>query len=419
MYITKLYKKKGNTITILDQNIHSVPSIKADINLSIMYYLEICPGDGEPCVNINLSHLLVETMAGMCNTWSEILALLSPIVLMSYKTIVPNLENPEKAVRSISPLSSDDFELSYLDYDVPEDRNVKQFRYRLTDLGIKKTNNDSPFNLENCLCFVNGLTSKPMMFNDELLMKDGAKFMASTTQLKHPSTVLLDFTELGGFIIVPFSDCQVVYKNYTNYPDPDVDIKLIFPEGIDLSEYTIFPVVGHSLFFPTDIQIVSKRSVVLNPGSCRVGMSLLKRAAASSNTLTNTYILQSDTTIKDYVLDRMFDPQHHGAFFVLIKSKDIWIHQTMTYNYHKSVEAGLNLDGILFDTTTQSILDYTKVNYDSVNDIYHHPLHGILQLDSQKDIDAQLALASCKCMHQDSLRDFGKGAFYFLKIIGL
>lgn len=419
MHISKVYLEKGyDLITYYPEDI-SLDQIKANTNIASVYTVEVDINDnGLNLTTINLSILLTLFEAGQSTTWSEFVATLTPAMIEAYYRPIPNLMNPAKAVRAISPLTSPDFELSYLNLSVPEERDIKQFRYRLLDLGIKKTNPENRFNLNNCLCFVNGLTSRPIIHNDEFLMKNGAKYMASTSETRHPSTVLLDFSELGGFEIIPFSSCQRQFKNYTNLPDAQTDIKIIFPEGIDVFDYTIFPVVGHTLFFPDSIGYLSSKSVLMKPDLFRIEMSLLKQQAASNGYLERTHILKTEESVSDYLLNTMFSQNHYGAFFVMIKNRKLLMSRTKVHNFCKSVKSSLGTDGFIYERTTQSFLDYTSMKYDSVNDFYLNPLHGILHLDSQNPTGIQYALHTSRCNHVDTFRDYGLGGFEFIKLIG-
>ena len=58
------------------------------------------------------------------------------------------------------------------------------------------------------------------------------------------------------------------------------------------------------------------------------------------------------------------------------------------------------------------------MKYDSVNDFYLNPLHGILHLDSQNPTGIQYALHTSRCNHVDTFRDYGLGGFEFIKLIG-
>lgn len=420
MQITKVYLEKGYNLYSYNPSEISLTQIKSDTSLKSTYVLEIdMNDDGLNIKTVNLSILMTIFEAGKASTWEELLATLTPALIEAYAYRVPSMTNPEKAVRSISPMASPDFELSYLNLSVPEERNIKQFRYRLSDLGIKKTNSDNRFNLNNCLCFVNGLTSRPVMFNDEFLMKNGAKFMASTSEKRQPSTVLLDFSELGGFEIIPFSSCQKKFRNYTNLPDPETDMKIIFPEGIDLSQYTVFPVVGHTLFFPNRIDYLTSRSILFRPGLFRIEMSLLKQAACSNEYLERTFIYKTKDSVSNYILNTMFSPEHYGAFFVLIKNKKVLMSRSRIHNFCKSVEASLYNDGFLFERQTQSFMDYTRVDYDSIRDLYIHPLHKILHPDAQNQLDYQYALDHSKCDHVDTFKDYSVGGFELIKMISI
>lgn len=420
MFITRLIKQVKNTITVLDSETISLNQVKEESILSSCFYLEVCPDTTEPCVILNLSLLLLETEVGKCSTWTEVLSMINSVILESYWVILPDFDRPTSAVRSISPLSEEGFTLSYLDMDVPEDRDIKQFRESMKDLGIRKTGEISRFDLNHCLCSVNGMISRPVMFNDEMLLKDGAKFMWSTTDILHPNLMLLDFSDFGGFEIIPFSSCEKKFKNYNNHPDFQTEIKMILPENTDLSDCTVFTVINHTLFFPTDIKIVNKRTIVVTPGLYRLNMSMLKKSAVSSDFVYNTYVNISDQKVKTYVEETMFSPEEFGAFFVVVKSRDLWIKRTSISNFVDSVDNYKSeLDGFLFDRTTQSVIDGTVIKYDHVHDYYRQPLASVMHFDAQIEGDEVKGIQSTKCAHsKDALRDFSQASLEVIKIVG-
>lgn len=421
MKVSKIYYiDRYNLFTYLPSEI-SLDDVKANSDLNKLYLLELDMNeDGKTLKVIQLSILLAIHPIGRCATWDDVPATLSTIVIDAYQWPAPDMSNPSKAVKAISPMTSIDFDLSYTNLSVPEERNIKQFRHRLTDLGIKKTNPENPFNLENCLCFVNGLTSRPVVFNDELLMKNGAKYMASTTALRHPNVLLLDFSDFGGFEIIPLSECTPKYQNYTNLANASDQLKLILPNDRNIYDYTVFPVIGHTLFFPNSVQFMSARSLLLKPEMFRVGMSLMKQMAASGEFSGRTYVHQSPKTVEDYWLEEMFQEDHYGAFLVLVKTKDLYIGRSSTYNFCKTVSAEIGLSGFLYERSTQSFCDYTEVSYDSLKDLYTNEACQFLEPDSIDPLGAPIALHSCRCTHAlNEMRDYSKTGFEMVRIIGI
>ena len=418
MVIVRIYKKTSGIITNFLVSEITLDQIKLDHELNTVYYLEVKDTDDKHyCLNLSL--LILETSIGKCQTWTCVLGELTERYLIFYSAVIPNLKNPHAALFSVFPLSSPDFKLSYLDQNIPEERNIRQLRYKFTDLAITKTNPKSTVNLENCICSVNGLVSRPIMFNDELLMKNGAKFMTTTDEFRHPSIVLFDFTKLGGFEIVPFSDCRAIPRTENKLPSPNADMKFILPEHVDLTNKTIFPVVGHSLFLPDTILPVAKRSIILSPYKFRIGMSLLKKAAVTKEYIDSTYVMCPEDNVKDYLLTTMMQENHFGAFFVIVNNPNIWIQKTPVHTFHKSVLSSEESDSFLLDTNSQSFLDYTKIDYESLKDIYCHPLHSILEIDTFNHIDKLLAVSDCKCTHVDIFKDYGKGHFYMIRIVSI
>jgi hypothetical protein len=418
MDIVALYKKQGKVLSTEKYPDTELTAVKEHHTLNTYFYMDVQKIDST-VVTVNLSHLLSETIIGQCSTWAEVMQHLTEVMVDSYTIEIPNLENPKYAVRAINPLTTDDFTVGYTRIAAPEDRNVRIRRDELPDLVITPKGTEQRIDLNNSLCFINGLVTRPKMFNEEMLVPDGAKFFSSSTELRHPSVVLLDFSELGGIDIVPFSDCQINYRNRLNSPDVNVDLEVILPQSVDLSNSTVFPVIGYSMFFPRHVIPVTKRSLILSPHILHIGTSLLKYAVNVENYLEDSYTFEAQA-IEDYLLNTMKSPKHFGAFFVIVKEPSIWVHETSLQKFAGEVDSGLVSDGLLFDRLTQSFFDYTKNEYESITEIYHSPSPLIHEIDTNTQSTKALAMEKVQCHHiEPYLKSTEGGDFAMVKIMKL
>lgn len=417
MNIRELYVKQGRTIRTLSFADNTPEEIRSFSALNTSFFIDV-EKDAETVVTVNLSHLMLETIIGQCTTWNEIGTLLTGVMVDSYSTDIPNLDNPKFAVRTTDPLKAEEFEVGYTCIDTPEDRNVKIFRDRLIDLVITK-HGEGPINLDTSLCFVNGLVSRPIMYKGEMLVSRGAEFFSASSKLRHPDIMLMDFKELGDIEIVPFSECRIKYRNKKNTPDLYSDMEFILPEQVDLRTSVVFPVFAYSMYFPNVLTAVTHRSLVVNHADLSIGRSLLNAAYSSANYLNQSYVMEAEA-IEKYVYETMSQKDHYGAFFVIVKHPSIWIKEEPLCKFAGDVESGLVRDGILFNAAMQSFMSYNRMMYNDITDVYHTPLPSILEIDTNKNGKGALALESTRCLHAgEYLQDHSTGQFSMIKIMKL
>lgn len=375
-------------------------------------------------ITLDLSLLFLETNLNKCNSWEEIGSLLTTSLIESYSVQIPDTNG--KNLISTHLFNTDDFELSYCNLTTPENRNISTFKWRMPDLAVTKINNKNTTNLNNCICVVNGLINRPQIrINkdgslyepNELLVKDGAKFMSSSSKEHQPSAVLLDFSELGDIEFVPFSDCEIEYQNKNNIKSYNSDIKLTLPEKYSLRNKTIFPVIAHSLFFPNEIKIISDKSILISPYKLPIRKLLLKLYQHTEKFIKNTDIIKTDFTVISYIEEEMFNKNNYGNFFIIIDNPQIFIQKTHAICYSDSTYTTTANDGILFDQSTQSIYDYVKVEYDSLTDIYSVRRDNNYEFDLPLD-DYCYGIEKWKCVHKEKLFNIHTSDMYLLNIFG-
>ena len=374
-------------------------------------------------LDLDLSLLFLETNLNKCTSWEELGSLLTTKLIEAYLVTIP--KNDSNNLLCTHLFNTDDFELSYCNMNTPENRNISTFKWRMPDLAITKTNNKNTTNLLNCICIVNGLITKPHIRTNkdgslyepnELLMKNGAKFMSSTTKLHQPSAVLLDFSELGDIEFVSFSECEIEYQNKNNTKSYISDIKLTIPDKYSLQNKTIFPVIANSLFFPDDAKITSSRSIIISPYKLPIRKLLLKLYQHTENFLKNTDIIKTDYSVVSYIEDEMFKDSY-GNFFIIVNNPQIFIEKTHAVCYSDSTYSTLATDGILFDKATQSIYDYVKVEYASITDLYTNRRNNNYEFDLPFN-DYCYGVEEWDCVHKERLFNIHNSDIYLLNIFG-
>lgn len=416
--IEALVRIQNGTITYFDINQISLVDLKFNHELSSRWYLLIKYGNDLPqnTTWVDLSLLLTETKIGKLTTWISIQENITDALIESYAIILPIDSN--HYVTTTNLLNSEDFDLHYTSFKSPEERDVRQFRWRLTDLAIQKVNTKNYTNFKNCICSVNGLVSMPTVFNNELLVRDGALYMSSTTDTKWPSVVLIDFSGLGDIELVPFSKCSIIYKNKDRKANAYSDVKLYMPEHITLKNKTIFPVVAHSLFFPKDVTITSNTSVILSPYKLPISTSLLKLYNHSGKFIRNTDIVKTDVSVEEYLTTNMFSEDDYGNFFIIVNNPSVYMTKTHAVTFSNSTYTTSVQDGILFDQTTQSFYDYVKNPYNFITDLYTVHNLPIYPLDVPYSRPC-ISLTDWNCVHNELSPNLALDDLYLLRIFGI
>ena len=409
--LVKIRKGQIETYKLLDK---TPKQVQEDHDLHTRWYLLVSINNTEE-VYIDISLVFVETNLNHLVTWEDIKNNLTDRILEAYSTTLPT--NTKKNVITTHLLNTDDFELSYCNITTPEDRNIKTFRWRMPDLVVTKINEKNTTNFNNCLCCINGIISIPYVYKNELFIKDGARYMSSTTELNWPSVLLIDFSEIGDIEIVPFKDCSTKYYTDHNVKDSYCDIKLYLPDGKSLKNKTIFPVVAHSLFFPENIIISSQNSIVLSPHKLPIRTSLLKTYQHSEKFIENTDIIKTNSTIEKYITEEMFTTDWYGNFFVIVNNPRIFITSVYTTVYASSTHSTIPNNGILFDKSTQSFLDYTKVEYDSLTDLYTNRCSNNFEFDLPFNY-YNTSVLNWDCTHREDLFNIYKRDYRILNIFG-
>lgn len=416
MYLSSLIKVRKGTIESFSISSKTPKDVLEDHDLNTRWYLELLDKSTNKYTTIDLSIIFTETNLCKCSSWEEFASNLNDSIIIPYTVTLPDQHSKNLIATHI--LNNLDFDLSYCNMAIPEDRNIRQFRWRMPDLAITKIKSTNTTNLKNCICSINGIISLPIFYNGELFIKNGARYMKTTTDLNHPSVVLMDFSELGDITIVPFKDCSTKHYSDVSRTIDNCDIKFYLPSDIDVTSKTVFPVIAHSLFFPTDVTITSSNSVVISPYKLPIRTSLFKVYQQEEKYLNNTTSIKLSTNIDNYINEEMFDSDYYGNFFIIVDNPKIFITKTHASNYASSVYSSTKHDGILFNQSTQSFFDYVGVPYDSLVDLYTNRVESLYECDLPYDKDC-FGLVGWECVHKEELFNIHKKDLYLLNFFGV
>lgn len=378
---THLQKVKKTDISPADVCFTSIGLRGSD--LSKRYYISVKEPNllGKKTLFVDISHVFCVTdilqnkQVNNLN-WDDISDLLTDQIILGYGSVLPDFEDGKRSLCFAQPLHLPEyFEISYLRTKVPADRNVKFRRWQLLDLGIKKKNKYFKFDLSQSLISVNGLLSLPHYYEEECLMPLGAQFIHANTRDNQPSITLLDFSGLGGIQCVPFSKCTK--KIHTGQPNSQqfnmgLNVELFLPEEYSLKNKSVMMVLGHTLFYPDKCRILSDRSIMISPHHLPVGVCLLKQKLASNQFNEYTDALDTDTEVIEYLEAGMYQEDHYGAFFIIINTPKLYINKTHLTQYDASqMHVGpTGTQGYLWDTKSMSIVDQTRLDYQSFADFH-------------------------------------------------
>ena len=258
-----------------------------------------------------------------------------------------------------------------------------------------------------------------MLFQNELYIPDGARYLQSCHTHHWPEVVLLDFSQLGTCTFVPFSQCQ--HKYHAPYDQAHSyaqgDLELILPTGIDLSQKTVLMVVAHTLYFPDQIRATTDHSVMFTAWKYPIHSSLVRREMISNKYIPYTDVVQTDNSVEDYLRTEMFQKEHRGAFFVLIDNPTVGIKRTPC----QVINGGRNLlsfdtPGILVQQSTGAIVDYRNEEYTSEQFLYLNEPLSVYRTDDGF-LERQIGVGYIDCVHQDRLSNYRDSAYEMVHLV--
>lgn len=425
--ILRVYRKTNSIMESVSKENTSPDDIKYNIPKVLMtkYYIVVKdPLNQKREVAVDLSSIftLTDLAKKDTSTWEKLEEQLTDKLVIGYQSPEVNFDNGDRSLKAVNVLGDYDFEFSYGLFSSPTERNIKSRRYRLLDAIITKVNEKNDINFNNSILSVNGLVSQPKVYNDELYSINGALFVHASTEYRLPSILLMDFSNLGGITIVPFSDCKVrnVSGSGTFQTDitPGMDVEFYLPDHIDLYKSTVFPVLAYSMFFPNSVHITGKQSIMMEPYTLPIFNSLLKVHAAANKYQVASSIIKTDDTVYDYVTSTMLQKEHYGGFFIVVNTPNVYIRKTHATNYVWNMATGPSkVNGVLFDQTTNSFVDRIRSPFTSATDIYTEKAFDIYPLYQENSFDKPCySIEEMKCVHQDFTKNLSDNDYYMVEI---
>ena len=143
--------------------------------------------------------------------------------------------------------------------------------------------------------------------------------------------------------------------------------------------------------------------------------------------IKNTDIIKMNKTINDYISSDMFvydktdreieEADCEGNFLIIVDNPHVFITKQHASQFASSTHTLLEANGVLFDQSTQSFIDYVKVDYDSLTDIYLNAEEDIFECDIPYD-RIGYGFNTWNCVHNEPLFNINKRDLYVLNFFG-
>lgn len=366
MKVETIYKKQRFSLQELNPSNTTLATLFSSDSGFSTVYIKVSDPSLTRTYMVNLNELMLETPIGRCVTWAEVEATLTLSHLQMYEATIDTTGTKQPHV--VSVLSSTDFTVSYGSLMTPNVRNMNSLKWKLKDLIITKKNT-CPINFNNCICSVNGVMVRPIIYHGEMFIPNGATYLYNTGIGKGANIVLIDFTPLGGCTCIPFSYCKKKITNM-NFIE-NSDMYLTIPEDKDLTNKTVFVAMGYTLDLLDNATVVSPKDVLISPYKWPLALSLSKSYESSAKYVRNTQLIHVDTTVESYLLNGMFSPDHYGAFLLVVNNPSInrtleYCTELLKYKTYRCKQT----PSILVHENSKAILDYTHVPYNTEHILY-------------------------------------------------
>jgi hypothetical protein len=371
---------------------------------------------------VHLSLLFAETVIGKKTTWTEIVDTLTPAMIEAYTANALDIHNPTKVVNQISVMNHKYLDAHYTTISSPESRDIPTLLWRLQDLSISQrpeTPTKERIDFNKCLCSVNGLLSLPTVYNNELLMPSGTTFMMDSGEQKWPDIVLLDFTHMAPFQLIPFSACtHKVLKPTYGSPDAGSDIELKLPEGIDLTNKSVMIVIGHTLIFHDQLYVTSKNTIHITPYVYPLNINLLMMKRLSLQYVPNTDTTRTyEENVLKYLYEGMFSPKHYGAFVIVVDIPNMYIApmEISPEARGRLIRTKAPL-GIVRRLATLGIVDYVHEHYNNIDILYLNDAPHLFQLDIPF-LQEQIGVDHFQSIYNNIIRDIHHSPYEMVRLL--
>lgn len=413
--VNHIFELKDRVVKKYTKDELSLEELKNKIRLNISFYIGVKDDTityYDTNIGVNFSLLLLETPFNNCTTWLEVETILSDMWIKSYKTKIPGYNANGGYRKSLKAYYINQFletkdgvkykwKVDYFDHREWDTRSIPTFKAIMPDLLLEGPN---WINHKNCVVVCNGhiLHTQPIEAMDnhgeQLLVKDGARHLWSTTSANQPDVICLDFSDLGNISIYPFSD----FKEYNIDYDGKKDMQFVFKD-IDLSNYTPVVIMAGSIFFPNELD-KNTHVIKFNPVRCPISDILAKKAFDTFQYVEGTPLYEFDTTGMEYLTNYLWEKECNDSFIILIDKNDIFVEKHPDYQFatHRLGVDKYEKCGILRHRETCSILGYIDSKYHKEHLLYTGLEKRLWRLN-ELVTDKSILSTKWPCLHTNRL----------------
>jgi len=277
-------------------------------------------------------------IGGGCSTWANITTKLTTGLLLGYKRLAPRCEymwnmvderivskpmptepthhSIYRKTKSVNTYSFDNtfkFDGDFGSKDSPSIRNIINYKFKLKDLVLRKTNEYDPIQLENTIPIVNGVAFCPIysLMTKELFVPGAMAYLPISD---NKNTVLIDFSPLGNIQKIKLNTCT------RKAPHRDDILEIILPSHVTTENKSVILVLGGRLFFPGDFYVAGNRQLVFyikdNFNNILISNRIYKKDYDNIFTVALSHL-------HHYVNTEMWDTLDYNNFIILIDNPKI------------------------------------------------------------------------------------------------
>lgn len=401
--INQVYQVCSGTITRFNKTKFTLAEIRDKIDINTTFFISV-KDDAilyySASKGLNLNLLLLETPFNNCTTWTEIEQTLTDTWVTSYKTTIPGYTadgdfrkslNAYYVFSYLNEVVEDGvkkqykWDVDYFDHREWDKRSIPLFKGVMPDLLLQ---GPEYINHKNCVVCCNGhmlLTEYVPAMNghkEQLLVKDGARHLWSTSKNFYPDVICLDFTELGDTKQYPLYQFKSDNLGY----DGTSDIYMKFKD-INLRECTPLIVIAGALFFPHELSKTGD-NLRFNIQRSNVINMLARKNWDNHQYISGTTAMETKITPIGYLTEEMWKETCRDAFVILIKNSSIYTEVYFDYQFatHRLSQSRKDICGVLRQRSTGIMLGYMDSKYHNVHLLYMNadqPLWRLSELQSE------------------------------------
>jgi len=385
MKILCITKRTPRDLMCFDTTYSDYNTVKSDIDINTVIDIIVVDEVEETVYIANLSKMLLQQPEVMAAAdYTELESVLDEGLLVAYKTksYIPKQRftidsGKLKLIANTTDILGLDIDLTYYhmrdmvspkivsashstllteSYGTisnPSLRNVLFLRNRLRDLIFTHKNQvgEKAVNFANTIPSISGKIHYPIVFEDELYVKDGTKSLKNVPE-GGMGNVLIDFTPVGDIDIVRFPDCEKIA-----HPAQTI---IRMPEGKSFKDKTALFVVAGRFVMSSEFRIMDERSFVFNPWAFPLKNIILSNKAILGEKIEGTMLYQ-DTNPEGTFEVEMMDDDNYENFIILIDNPTCEF-----YMLNMKMVVRPNVlkfppftGGVLIKNMTREIIDYS------------------------------------------------------------